>query len=213
MTAFAERRVQDIEKLRQLSSASHGRIVVTAASGNPVSKITLELHYRTAGSNRYPTDVQNVTRVVIDLPAKYPFAEPSAKILTPIYHPNVYSSGLICFGLKWLPSEALDLLVQRIVQIVTFDPLILNEKSPANGAALSWYRDVRRKDPSVFPTDRPGAAASAKKPAMSWTDMPQTGAERKTVSCPHCTAKLALPAGKSGRVICPKCKNGFEVNT
>jgi uncharacterized Zn-finger protein len=213
MSAFAERRVQDIEKLRQLSSTSNGRIILTAATGNPVSRIMLQLHYRTAGSHRFPADVQNVTEVVIDLPARYPFSEPSAKILTPIYHPNVYTSGLICFGQKWLPSQALDLLVQRIIQIITFDPLILNERSPANGAALSWYREARRQNPSLFPTDRPDAAAAAKKPAMSWTDVPKASPERITVTCPHCTAKLALPTGESGRVDCPRCRTGFEVRT
>lgn len=213
MTAFAERRAQDIEKLRQLSQASNGRILVTGTSGNPVSKITLELRFRTAGSNRFPSEAQNVTKVAIDLPAKYPFAEPSANILTPIYHPNVYSSGRICFGLKWLPSEGLDLLVQRIVQIITFDPLTLNENSPANGAALSWYRDARRNHPSAFPTDRAGDGITDDKPKMSWTDVSQAVPERKTITCPSCSAKLALPAGKRGRVICPKCKSGFEVST
>lgn len=213
MTAFAERRSQDVEKLRQLGRISNGRVTLVSTSGNPVSKIVIELGYRTAGSNRYPAAVQDVTRVTIDLPARYPFAEPAATITTPIYHPNVYSSGRICFGRKWLPSEALDLLVQRIVQIITFDPLILNENSPANGAALSWYRDARRAHPSSFPTDRAVGDGQAAKPGISWTEIAPAQSQRVTVSCPSCTAKLALPAGKRGRVACPKCTTSFEVAT
>lgn len=213
MSAFTERRVQDIDKLRDLSRKSGGRVVIVSATGNPVSKILLELHYRTAGSTRYPTEVQSVTKVSIDLPARYPFAEPTANIITPIHHPNVYSSGLICFGVKWLPSQGLDLLVQRIIQIITFDPLILNEKSPANGPALNWYREVARKHPSAFPTDCADGKQVNEGPKISWSDVSTETPQRTLVTCPSCAGKLAIPSGKSGRVICPKCKTGFDVRT
>jgi len=45
------------------------------------------------------------------------------------------------------------LLVKRIVQIVTFDPVILNEQSPANTGALTWYRRALREHPNSFPTE------------------------------------------------------------
>ncbi len=213
MSAFAERRTQDLEKLREMDRKSGGRVKLTSATGNPASKLVLELHYRTAGSTRYPAETQSVTKVAIDLPAKYPFAEPTANILTPIYHPNVYSSGRICFGVKWLPSQGLDLLVQRIIQIITFDPLILNEKSPANGAALTWYRETLRKHRSAFPTDSINAARPDAAPKMTWSDVSPATPQRATVTCPSCGGKLALPTGKTGRVTCPKCKNGFEART
>lgn len=213
MSAFAERRTQDLDKLREMDRISGGRVKVASATGNPISKLLLELHYKTAGSTRYPTETQSVTKVAIDLPARYPFTEPTAKILTPIYHPNVYSSGQICFGMKWLPSQGLDLLVQRIIQIITFDPLILNEKSPANGAALTWYRDTLRKHQSAFPTDGMNTARPDPAPKMTWSDVSPDAPHRTTIACPSCGSKLALPTGKTGHVTCPKCKNGFEART
>lgn len=213
MNAFAERRTQDIDKLRKMDRTSGGRVKLTSATGNPVSKLVIDLHYRTVPSIRYPAETQSVTKVALDLPARYPFAEPTANILTPIYHPNVYSSGRICFGVKWLPSQGLDLLVQRIIQIITFDPLILNEKSPANGAALVWYREALRKHRSAFPTDHIDAVRPDGPPKMTWSDVFPATPQRITVICPSCGGKLALPAGKTGRVICPKCKTGFEART
>lgn len=213
MTAFAERRAHDIDKIRDLGRTSNGRVVILSASGNPVSKISLELRYKTAGSQKYPSASQDVTRVTIELPARYPFAEPSATITTPIYHPNVYASGRICFGIKWLPSQGLDLLVQRIIQIITFDPLILNEASPANGTALQWYRGALRAHPSSFPTDQSAANQPEAKPKISWAEVPPAPPQRTTVSCPHCSTKLSLPTGKRGKVACPKCKSSFEIST
>jgi hypothetical protein len=37
--------------------------------------------------------------------------------------------------------------------------------------------------------------------------------ERVEVTCPSCGVKLRLPAGKSGRVACPKCNVPFQVDT
>jgi predicted Zn finger-like uncharacterized protein len=213
LSAFAERRSQDVEKLKELQALSQKRVNILRTSGNPVCEIELELHYKTAPSNSYPTKVQDITRVSIQLPSRYPFQEPIASISTPVFHPNVYSSGKICLGTKWLPTEGLDLLVKRIIQIITYDPSILNAGSPANRVALSWYQSAKPKYPSAFPTDVAQFINEESSTKIKWNDVHETRPANVIVSCPSCNAKLRLSAGKVGTVKCPTCSTSFEART
>ncbi len=212
MSAFAERVKQDLIKIRDLSESFDGRVKIKATSGNPVSKIILELDFPTAPSSDFPAKVQKSTEVKIELLSRYPFQEPSAVITTPIFHPNVYSSGQICFGTKWLPTQGLDLLVKRIIKIITFDENILNEKSPANNTALDWYKRAVVNHPGSFPTDK----LNLKEPPranINWKTVESEEGRKTVVSCPGCKNDIRLPAGKRLKVTCPKCANVFVVST
>ena len=210
MSAFDERRGQDLDKLRKLAESSGGRVEIISVSGQPVNLIKVRLNLKTVGSRKYPQDVQKVTDLSIKLPARYPFTEPNVQITTPILHPNVYTSGQICLGVKWLPSHGLDLLIRRIAKIIAYDADILNEKSPANSDALAWYRKTRASSPSFFPSDKSDLEVKDTAKSIKWGDIP---AEKKVVSCPECSAKLSVPIGNSGVVKCPKCENKFDVKT
>jgi ubiquitin-protein ligase len=212
MSISAERIKQDLLKISELSKSVNGRVKVVSTTGNPVSKIILEINYPTAPSRDYPRKVQQKTEVKIELLSRYPFQEPNATITTPVYHPNVYSSGKICFGTKWLPTQGLDLLVRRIIQIITFDETILNEKSPANSNALSWYRDAARRNPEAFPTDKLTIKEQPKK-KMAWNNVTQESVEKTIVSCPRCNTSMRVPSGKRLNVNCTKCSHQFLVTT
>jgi ubiquitin-protein ligase len=212
MSISAERIKQDLRKIDELSKTLNGRISVKSTSGSPVSKIVLVIDYPTAPSKDYPKKIQQKTEVKIELLSRYPFQEPSATITTPIYHPNVYSTGKICFGTKWLPTQGLDLLVKRIIQILTFDDTILNEGSPANGQALGWYRGAVRKHPDAFPTDKLIIKENPKK-NISWNNVSNREEKKSIVSCPECKGTLRVPSGKKLNVNCPKCAHRFLVTT
>lgn len=186
---------------------------VIHVGGSPPTEIDVELRLKTAGSNSYPRATQPTTRFRIVLPPRYPLEPPTVTISTSILHPNVYPSGLVCLGLKWVPSLGLDLLVRRVAQIITFDREVLNEASPANRAALDWYRVARVQSPTAFPSDSlmflGGAGAPKKK--IGWTNLPTGTSEKVTIRCPSCQAQLSVPGGRSGDVRCPKCGNKFEV--
>jgi ubiquitin-protein ligase len=211
MTISVERVKQDLRKIDELSKSIDGRVKVKSISGNPVNRIILEIDYPTAPSNDFPNKIQQKTEVKIELLSRYPFQEPSATITTPVYHPNVYSSGKICLGTKWLPTQGLDLLVRRIIQIITFDATILNERSPANGEALSWYRTAVRKHPNAFPTDKLILKEQQKK-KMSWNNMESKEGQKALVACPECKISLRIPAGKKLNVTCPNCTHKFLVS-
>lgn len=184
---------------------------MTRISGTPANEIDVELRFKTAPSQDYPRKVQEITRAAISLPARYPFVEPSVSIKTPILHPNVYASGRICLGVKWITSFGLDLLVRRIIQIITFDPSVVNDASPANGPAASWYRNALIKHPSSFPSDSFELTAAPPPKTMKWASV--DAPTKVLVPCPSCKTKLSLPPGKRGRVRCPECGNTFEAKT
>jgi len=212
MSAFDQRRIEDLQKLRQLAAHAPSRLKLGRVSGNPPHEIELELMFKTAPSQNYPNAVQERTVVVITMPVKYPLSPPSATIKTPILHPNVYSSGLICLGIKWLPASGLDLLVKRIIQIITFDSTVLNEQSPANRNALEWYRRAQRQHPRAFPTDSALLVSPDQPKKMTWSNIPSDVA-KMVVSCTSCGARLSVPSGKTGKAKCPRCNTTFDVRT
>ena len=204
----------DVDRVRAVAAASRGKIGLVALPAPGVPRFVLELGYATAGSSGYPVDRRTTTRLVIELPARYPFMPPSASIATPILHPNVYPSGLVCLGTKWLPSEGIDLFVRRIAQLITFDPLIVNVRSVANPVALGWYQQALRRFPQAFPTEPVELALPEEQSAqIHWQDTNAAEEERAIRACPHCGASLRLPVARRGAVRCPKCKRAFEAET
>ena len=211
--AAGSRRDVDIERLRALAATSGGRIgiVTLPVAGRP--RFVLDLGYATVGSHRYPAERQPSSRVAIDLAPRHPFQPPVTTVLTPIFHPHVFSSGIVCIGSKWLPSEGMDLFVHRVVRLLAFDPLLMNPYSIADGAANAWYQAALRRHPEAFPTDVAALALAVDERGGSGWGARATAAERVIRHCPHCRAGLRLPAGRSGTVRCPACAGDFQTNT
>jgi hypothetical protein len=211
MSAHTLRREADLARLRELSAASAGKLELLEAPARPGKAIRLAIHCRTAASNAYPQLTQQGVTLRIDLPARYPFERPVLTVESRIFHPNIFASGVICQGEKWLPGEGLDLLVKRVMRLVTFDAGHVNPASAANRAAAAWYLQQRARTPDAFPTDRLDflQAPSAGAPAGA----SQGGEQRVVRSCPGCGKGLRLPAGRSGTVACPGCGHEFHVAT
>lgn len=203
MAATARREI-DVERVRALAAASAGRIGVLTLpmAGRP--RFVLDLGYATAGSAAYPRERQAASRITIDLAPRHPFQPPLTTVLTPIFHPHVFSSGVVCIGAKWLPGEGMDLFVRRVVRLLAFDPLLMNPHSIANAAANAWYHSSLLRHPQAFPTDPA---------AMAWQAGAPPAVERVIRQCPHCAGSLRLPSGRSGTVACPRCSREFEVGT
>jgi hypothetical protein len=218
VSAADARRREDVRRLHAICSTSGGRLQVISTKGDPPQEVTITLACRTAASAGYPNDVSRKTTVRVQFPERYPFQEPIAQVLTPIFHPNVYSSGRICFGTKWLPTEGLDLLVRRIIHIVTFDPDVVNVSSPANGSAAVWYRSSVEAHPTAFPTDTLNiVAAERQEQTMQWRDLTSPSGAGATdgtrvVLCSSCTQSLRVPDMPGMRRRCPKCGNVFAVS-
>jgi hypothetical protein len=206
MTAHALRREADLARLRELAALSGGRIGLLEAPSRAGRPIRLSIRCRTAASESYPQTAQEGVTLRIDLPSRYPFERPVLTVESRIFHPNVFASGVVCQGEKWLPGEGLDLVVKRIIRLVTFDPSHVNPASAANRTAAAWYLQQRSRTPQAFPTDRVDFASSG--PATA-TNEPS----RVVRHCPACGKGLRLPAGKTGVVTCPACRHDVEVST
>jgi hypothetical protein len=200
-----------------MCAASGSRLVLISRDNDPPTDIEIDLACRTAGSSAYPARAVERTRARISFPARYPFQPPVVHLSPVTYHPNVYSSGLVCLGFKWLPTEGLDLLVKRVAQIITFDPAVINTDSPANASAAHWYMRALAQSPRAFPTDRLDfLSATASRPKPQWRDIATgaaTGAppESKTIECEKCPQKLRVPNVPGTTVRCPRCLHTFQV--
>lgn len=214
MTAAAERRHQDCARLQAMCAASDGRLRLIARSGDPPADLTIELACRSALSEEYPGRWVDRVRARIQLPARYPFQPPLVMLDPPIFHPNVYASGQVCLGAKWIPTEGLDLLVRRVAQIVTFDASVLNVHSPANSTAAQWYRTAMVRSPSAFPTDRLGFLLQPEtRPAVQWRELAveASAGAQLTVQCGSCRRTLRVPHSAGAQARCPACHHIFRI--
>ena len=168
LDAHASRRQVDIAKLQELQTEFRGVVSVTRTAGNPVTLVELEIQLRTARNSRFPDEAQPSNAVQIQLPARYPFEPPKITVTTPIWNPNIFTSGLICLGQQWIPTHNLALLVQRVMQILALDPAIINLASPANAEAGKWYATASRRNPSLFPTVRLDSLRAAAQRTIQW---------------------------------------------
>ncbi len=197
MSGMASRRQADLERLRALAAGSAGQL--TVLDGSSPSRLRLRVRRPTAGSDRYPAETLPGFDLIIDLPTRYPFEPPTARLEgARVFHPNVFESGVVCVGSKWQAGEGLDLYVMRVVRLLLFDGMLVNLQSVAHGAAGHWYARARRAHPQAFPTA-----------TIDW----QVATDRVIRACPSCQAKLRLPTGRHGTVDCPRCGAAFEVGT
>jgi len=229
MSGHNLRREADLARLRELAARAAGRMDLLEAPARSGLPIRLALRCRTAASSAYPQSEQDGVTLRIDLPSRYPFERPVLTVESRIFHPNIFPSGVICQGEKWLAGEGLDLLVKRIAKLVTFDPAHVNPASAANRTAAAWYLQQRGRTPEAFPTDR---LAFAESTATSSADLAgaagmaraaggavgagaagNTTGERVVRRCPACGKGLRLAAGRRGTVACPACRHEFETTT
>lgn len=147
----ALRRRSDLAKLRELQSRMPRILEILEVTGNPPRSIKLRIRIPTAKNANYPKEKQEVNEVKIDLPENYPFTGPSVNFTTPIWNPNVYSSGKWCFG-DWTITENLELFVTRLMKVIALDPTIVYPASPANTEAAHWYVKLKGRRPELFPT-------------------------------------------------------------
>lgn len=151
----------DEQRLRALAAAHPEAIRVVQAVGAPPTAFEVELRCRGAAAPAASGVVLRTSHLVrITLPAGYPIRRPTARVLTPVFNPHVFASGVVCLGSEWSPAQSLDLFVRRLWQILVWDPAVIDPGSPADGGAIAWYE----AHPNLVPFDRTDPADAGEPP-------------------------------------------------
>lgn len=137
----------DYARIRELINRSQ-LIHIERAEGNPPEKYVIRFTCRgvekltSAGKPVYRDDHE----VSIYLHAEYPLKQPHLKWMTPIFHPNIHSTGAVCIG-AWWPAKTLDELILTLGEMVQYKNL--GPKDPMNSRAATWALRNKRH----FPVD------------------------------------------------------------
>jgi ubiquitin-protein ligase len=112
-------------------------IRVIAVEGEPPEKYTVEFNVKGLIESEGTGEVlvQSVHRAEVFLPLDYPRRPPFARMITPVFHPNI-DPQKICIGDHWSAGQSLALLISRIAEMICFQSY--NVRSPLNAKAAAW---------------------------------------------------------------------------
>jgi ubiquitin-protein ligase len=129
-----------MEKLRAESS-----IIDFVATGDPPE--TYSVRFRGKGVFRPSTSdgaiaIREHHEVSIQLGASYPRMMPELGWKTPIFHPNISASGIVClggYGTHWVPSVSLAELCHMLWDMIRYKNF--DVESPYNREAAAWTKE------------------------------------------------------------------------
>ncbi len=147
-----ERRLNsDLRALQELSKESS--ILDYEGRGNPPEQYRIFFHGK--GLWRVPdsTDVmlRDYHEVTITLTSAYPRMIPELAWQTPIFHPNISASGVVClggYGTHWVPSLMIDELCNMLWDMIRYKNFDI--ESPYNREAAVW---TKNQTMFTFPVD------------------------------------------------------------
>ena len=85
--------------------------------------------------------IRDEHEVHVRLGASYPRMMPELAWKSPIFHPNISASGVVClggYGTYWVPSLALDELCGMLWDMIRYENY--DETSPYNREAAAWAK-------------------------------------------------------------------------
>jgi hypothetical protein len=94
--------------------------------------------------NSSTVSIRERHEVSINLGAAYPRMMPELVWRTPIFHPNISASGVVClggYGTYWVPSVNLDELCSMLWDMIRYENYDVN--SPYNREAAHWAKTQR----------------------------------------------------------------------
>jgi len=206
----------DHEALRRLAHL-HPRIEIEGVFGNPPERYRLLLKVKSLREHGEELLTATEHRLEITMPKGYPRDAPLFRMLTPVFHPNI-APHAVCIGDNWTASEPLDLLIQRVGEMLAYQSY--NIKSPLNGRAAQWvdeHRDRIPIDPEEFfldlshehePEPAAGVAPACSNCGARGVELNPCGAGHASCAdctpyCPHCGRPMCLVCGAQ---MCRSCQ-------
>src|SRR5262252_10204597 len=133
----------DHEVVRRLARL-HPKIEIEGVFGNPPERYRLRLKVKSLREQGDALTTVDDHRLEVFMPRGYPRDAPLCRMLTPVFHPNI-APHAVCIGDHWTASEPLDLLIQRVGELLAYQSY--NTKSPLNGRAAQWVDEHRDQLP------------------------------------------------------------------
>ena len=182
----------DYESIRRLVRL-HPKIDIEGVSGSPPNRYIFVLHVKSLRETQNDIVTEREHRLEVKLPLGYPRDAPLCRMLTPVFHPNI-APHAVCVGDHWSAAESLDLMVQRVGEMLAYQSY--NIKSPLNGRAAQWVVENAFR----VPTDREEFFVD-----LSSATPLATGAAAQ--QCANCQASnVALESCQSGHALCADCR-------
>lgn len=181
----------DHEALRRLAHL-HPKIEIEGVFGNPPERYRLVLKVKSLRERGDAIEIASEHRLEVTMPRGYPRDAPLFRMLTPVFHPNI-APHAVCIGDDWTAGEPLDLLIQRVGEILAYQSY--NTKSPLNGRAAQWVNEHR----DHIPID-------AEEFFLDLSAAPARSDELAIPACSNCgTRGSSLTPCNAGHVLCPDC--------
>jgi hypothetical protein len=182
----------DHEALRRLAHL-HPKIEIEGVFGNPPERYRLLFKVKSLRERGEAVEPANEHRLEVTMPRGYPRDAPLFRMLTPVFHPNI-APHAVCIGDDWTAGEPLDLLIQRVGEILAYQSY--NTKSPLNGRAAQWVDEHRDQ----LPIDR----------EEFFIDLSAAPTEQSTApTCSNCGTSTGYRDGGGGLTPCTSAKHAL----
>ncbi len=132
----------EYKDLQEIASRSPYIEIVDTDGRNPPEKYEIKLvckGIRKLDSNGQPIYASE-HKLRIFLPPGFPGERPLLSMMTPVWHPNIASSGNVCYGDQgdhgWAASMKISDLIIRLMEMIRYENVC--ENSAFNASAATW---------------------------------------------------------------------------
>ena len=159
----------DLKALRAAGGGEHASLRLSG-HGTPPDFYILRFRGRGFWKSDGPVTIRALRdehEVHVRLGASYPRMMPELAWKSPIFHPNISASGVVClggYGTYWVPSLALDELCGMLWDMIRYENY--DETSPYNREAAAWAKNQTQ---FRLPHRQPAAAKQAGEGGRSTT--------------------------------------------
>jgi ubiquitin-protein ligase len=136
---------EDLKGVRELKARSAGMFDYSVTPDLEKYQMIIRGVPGLTGTTEREMETANRFEFKISLPAEYSNIKPEVIFKRPIFHPNCWKSGLLCFD--WTPSITMRNLIFDIAKIINYQ--IVNMRSVANPDAGEWYARNKNKIRSI----------------------------------------------------------------
>ena len=153
-----ERLAADYRGMLKIQNRPYCTWIVTKGEPPYAEEYLLEIRLRSyilsATRDRYIVKTADRWMIKVELWDSYPNVAPNIRMLSipPVFHPDWYSKGTYCPSTLWQESDSLKDYVKRMLGTLTYDPSLVETKSPANFKAAAWFNKMRNRE-DLFPCD------------------------------------------------------------